>query len=283
MEVLRQITQWFGLVISHAYFKVFFTKQIYSGPLKAICLPFISCHSCPLGVFSCPIGTIQHYVIIRKIPLVLMGHLGLILIAVGRMVCGWLCPAGLLQDLAYKIKSVKIKLPRSLGYFRYVSLIVFTLFLPFIDGQAWFCRFCPVGTLEATLPWVTWNPVNPVFNMRTIDISALGWVFFFKILVLLAVVGMVFFFKRPFCRILCPLGLIFAPFNKLSLIRMEITDRSKCSNCNHCLKNCPMELKVSDNPNAGECIRCLKCTKCSKVKLSIGNLNEEPYVQNFKQ
>jgi polyferredoxin len=213
--------------------------------------------------------------IIRQIPFVLMGHLFLILIAVGRMICGWLCPFGLLQDLAYRIKTAKIMLPGLLGYLKYVTLILLTVILPFADGRAWFCRFCPSGTLEAAIPWVLWNPVNPVFGQPTVDMIALGWFFVLKILILLGIILLVIISKRPFCRIFCPLGLLFAPFNKLSLIRMEIRDSSLCNKCNACRKICPMEIKISDDPNAGECIRCLKCTKCSNVKINIGNLNKK--------
>jgi len=85
-------------------------------------MPFFTCHSCPMAVYSCPIGTIQHYMIIRQLPFIVLGHLILVLAAVGRMVCGWVCPVGLVQDLTYKAKTPKIKISKKWNYFKYVTL-----------------------------------------------------------------------------------------------------------------------------------------------------------------
>ncbi|HUW23935.1 MAG TPA: 4Fe-4S binding protein [bacterium] len=275
MEFLRRITQIFGFVISHAYLRIVATKQIYQGPLKATCIPFVTCHACPAAVFSCPLGTIQHYMVIRQIPYVLLGHLGILLVAVGRMACGWLCPVGLFQDLMYKIKSEKIKIPHRLDYFKYATLLGLVILIPYLHGEAWFCKLCPPGTLEAAIPWILWNPINLEFQQPTVDIATIGLLFFIKIAILVVFVVFIVISKRPFCRVLCPLGLIFSIFNRFSLIRMKVENASKCSDkCNLCLKDCPMEIKIYEDPNSSECIRCLKCTKCKKVKVGIGNLNE---------
>ena len=274
MNTLRRITQICGFVISHAYLRVFSTKQIYQGPLKAICVPFFTCHACPAAIFSCPIGTIQHYMVLRQFPWVLFGNLFLILITVGRMVCGWLCPVGLVQDLMYKIKVAKVKLPHWLYYLKYPSIIFLVIFIPYFHSLEWFCKICPPGTLEAAIPWVLWNPINPEFQQREIDVSALGLFFVTKIIIFLVFVWLTTISKRAFCRILCPLGVIFSVFNRFSIIRMKVDNLHPCNpKCTLCLKNCPMDIKISDNPNSGQCIRCLKCTICKKVKIGIGDLN----------
>lgn len=275
MEIIRRLTQIFGFVISHAYLRVFARKQIYQGPLKAICVPFFTCHACPAAVFSCPIGTIQHYMVIRQFPWIELGHLGIILIAVGRMVCGWLCPVGLLQDLMYKIRTAKVKIPNWLYYFRYPSILFLVIFIPYFHGEEWFCKICPPGTLEAAIPWVVWNPVNPEFQQPAINIATLGLFFVTKIIILLVFFWLVIISKRAFCRILCPLSVIFGIFNRFSIIRMKVENPQSCKpECTLCLKNCPMEIRIPDNPNSSECIRCLKCTKCKKVTIGIGDLTK---------
>ena len=49
----------------------------------------------------------------------------------GRLVCGWLCPFGLIQDLLHKIPFVKkvrdFKGDRQLRYLKYIILIVFVI------------------------------------------------------------------------------------------------------------------------------------------------------------
>lgn len=71
------------------------------------------------------------------------------------------------------------------------------------------------------------------------------------------------FSKRPFCRTTCPLGAIFALFNRSSLFRMVVDDQ-KCTLCNQCLKDCPVDIKIYEGSNSPECIRCLKCIDSCK-------------------
>jgi polyferredoxin len=69
--------------------------------------------------------------------------------------------------------------------------------------------------------------------------------------------------KRPFCRTTCPLGATFALFNKISLFQM-VTFEDKCTLCNKCLKDCPVDIKVYEGANSPECVRCLKCIDSCK-------------------
>jgi polyferredoxin len=279
MEIIRRISQLFGFIISHSYLKFLDTKQVYQGPFKANCVPFFSCHACPAAVFSCPIGTLQHYAVIRMAPWAELGSLGLILIAVGRMVCGWLCPFGLLQDLLYKIKSIKVKIPKWTHNFRYFIFIFMVLLIPYLHGELTFCHFCPVGTLEAAIPWVVWDPISREYGLPVIDPTTIGFQFCMKIFIFVVLIVFMVISKRPFCRVLCPLSVILSVFNRFSLVRMTVEKRHLCrKSCTLCLNGCPMELKVSDDPNSGECIRCLKCTKCKKVKIGIGYL-KDPVIQ----
>jgi polyferredoxin len=64
--------------------------------------------------------------------------------------------------------------------------------------------------------------------------------------------------KRPFCRVICPIGAIYAPFNKVSLLRMTLKTRA-CRGCTLCTKVCPMNISVYEDPNQLECIRCFEC------------------------
>ncbi|MFH1941436.1 MAG: hypothetical protein ABIL68_04970 [bacterium] len=79
-----------GGILANSYYKVIATKTIYDGPLKAGCVPFLNCHACPFAVSSCPIGMLQHFAAIRKLPFLLLGFLGVIGITFGRAACGWL-------------------------------------------------------------------------------------------------------------------------------------------------------------------------------------------------
>ena len=145
--------------------------SIYKGPGKFICLPGLNCYSCPGALGSCPIGSLQAVIGSRsyRFSFYVAGFLLLFGALFGRLVCGWLCPFGLVQDLLYKIPFVKKlrRLPgdRWLKYLKYVILAGFVIVLPLTvldivgQGQPWFCKYiCPSGTLFAGIPLIASNP-----------------------------------------------------------------------------------------------------------------------------
>jgi ferredoxin-type protein NapH len=270
--MLRRILQIFGTILPNSYLPVIWKKVIYQGQLKGICAPLFNCYACPLAVVHCPIGAIQHFMAVSKIPYYIIGYLSLIGLAVGRMACGWICPFGFFQDLMAKIKirKRKFRFPSYLGYLRYVSLALLVIILPLITHEHWFSKLCPWGAIEAGIPWGLWNPNDPNFLALTPANSLIrdiiGGAYYLKIAILAGFLGLMLFFKRPFCFLACPLGAIFSLFNKISIIRLGV-DTEACDKCNKCLRNCPAGLKVYEDPNNLSCIRCLECTKCDKVKL----------------
>lgn len=265
LEILRRISQFIGLLGANSYFNFFKTKDIYRGELKGVCFPLLNCYACPLAISSCPIGTFQHFSAKHKIPFYLIGYLGVISMFVGRMACGWICPFGLFQDLMWKVKIKKLTLPKYLPYIKYAVLIVLVGILPFITAEHWFSRICPWGTLEAAIPWAIWD--KEIWNPNTGSMSyirdMIGWLYGLKISVLVVFLVSVLFYKRVFCRVLCPLGAFFSIFNRFSLFRMKVDD--SCIQCNRCQKICPMDIKVYEAPNQTDCIRCLKCIDCKSV------------------
>lgn len=250
--------------LTNGYVIGFLQGKIYPGQLKSICVPGLNCYSCPGALGACPVGALQSVLTSRTFDfsyyvvgfLLMVGALG------GRFVCGWLCPFGLIQDLLYKIPFVKKlkKLPgdRYLRYLRYVVLAVFVFLLPLFirdivgQGKPWFCTYiCPSGTLTAGIPLVLMNPALQ---------SAAGALFNWKLLVLLAVVLLSVLTYRPFCRYLCPLGAIYAPFNKFALYRYRI-DKKECTGCKACRKACKLDIPVYEAPNSADCIRCGDCRR----------------------
>ena len=88
--------------------------------------------------------------------------------------------------------------------------------------------------------------------------EAAGWLFSWKLLVLVTVVVLSVKLPRPFCRYLCPLGAVYGAFNPVSLFRLRI-EESACIACGRCRKACPMDIEVWKKPNSMECIRCGAC------------------------
>ena len=135
----RRIRLWVQLGVSaltNGYASGFVGGKIFTGPSKAYCVPGLNCYSCPGALGSCPIGALQAVLGSRdyRFAFYLTGFFMMIGAVLGRFVCGWLCPFGLVQDLLYKIPFVKKlkKLPgdRWLKWLKYVLLIGFVILLP---------------------------------------------------------------------------------------------------------------------------------------------------------
>ena len=266
----RRLVQIVSTVITNPHWPSAFARAIYQGRLKAFCVPSLNCYSCPLAVFACPVGAIQNiFAQIRPsiatgayhVGLYVIGILGVVGSAVGRMACGWICPFGMLQDLLHKIPTPKIEIPRFLSYFKYVVLAVMVVILPlmvvdaFGYGEVWFCKYlCPAGTLEAGIPMVLLNP-----SLQ----GQIGFQFWFKVSILVIFIGLMIPIKRPFCRTTCPLGAIYSFFNKFSVLKLSVS--SDCIECDRCYEICPMSIRIYENPNDKDCIRCLDCRKVCPV------------------
>ncbi|MFW6401206.1 MAG: 4Fe-4S binding protein [Desulfohalobiaceae bacterium] len=266
---IRRWIQILATVLSNAWLLFPFTRTIYQGKLKSICVPGLNCYSCPAAVGSCPLGSLQTFFANLRpslasanyhFGLYVIGFLGLIGTLVGRMPCAWVCPFGFLQELIHKIPSPKIEISGILSWGKYLALALLVVLLPlfavdmFGYGENWFCKYlCPAGTLEAGLPMISLQP-----QLR----GALGWVFTLKMLILAALLLAMVFIRRPFCRTLCPLGAIYSLFNRASLFRM-VHHPDNCVLCKECYRNCPMGVRFYEGGNQKDCIRCLRCMRFS--------------------
>jgi len=250
--------------LTNGYLLGFAKGRIYQGSSKRLCVPGLNCYSCPGAVGSCPIGSLQAVIGSRdfQVSFYVIGFLMIVGSLMGRFVCGWLCPFGLVQDLLHKIPFVKKlrKVPgdRYLRYLKYIVLVVFVIGLPMLlagvggYGTPWFCKLiCPSGTLLGGIPLVSTNP-----GLQ----KTIGFLFGWKMGILVLIVVLSAMIYRPFCRYLCPLGAIYGLFNRFSLYRLEV-DSGKCNGCRKCRRTCGMDVKVWENPNSAECIRCGKCVQ----------------------
>ena len=252
----RRWIQLYAALLYNAHLKGFIQGEIYTGPLKNLCVPGLNCYSCPGAVGACPLGSLQNALAASTVrgPWYVLG----ILLTLGRTVCGFLCPMGLLQELIHRVPTPKIpkgKATRVLSYGKYVTLGLLAVAVPIYFGAQQlplpaFCKYiCPQGVLEGAIPLAAVNA-----GIR----SALGQLFTWKLFVLIAVVVLSVLFYRPFCKWICPLGAFYALMNKVSLLGIRV-DACKCVSCGTCSKVCQMDVDVVRAPNHAECIRCGKC------------------------
>jgi ferredoxin-type protein NapH len=241
--------------------------QIYRGELKQVCTPGLNCYSCPAAVTSCPMGALQLFLGGAKhsIGLFIAGFLLAIGALFGRLICGYVCPMGFLQDLLYKIKVPKFK-PRFkyARYIKYVVLGLFAMILPFIIrdelsglGSPWYCALiCPSGTIFGAVPLIA---VNEFLR------EMLEWRFILKATIAAGIIISSVFVFRLFCRVLCPLGAVYALFNRFAVFKMKC-DKEKCTDCGKCRDACHIHINPAEQPNSPECVRCRGCVSACKMK-----------------
>lgn len=252
----------------------FFKGTIYTGKLKSVCVPGLNCYSCPGATNACPIGALQAQLGGWKhgFAFYTAGLLIFFGVIFGRLICGFLCPFGFIQDLLNRARTKKLRVPiktdKALRYLKYGFLAAFVILLPiFLVDQyglstPWFCKLvCPAGTLEGGVPLVLANA-----DLR----ASVGWLFSWKVLLLIGTITLSLFISRPFCKYVCPLGAIYSLFNRVSFYRMKF-DEEKCTHCGACSRKCPMNIDVPHDLDGPECIRCNECKHiCPHKAISSG-------------
>jgi ferredoxin len=186
-----------------------------------------------------PIGQVVIFALSFLIPLVIFG----------RVLCGFVCPMGLVQDGLDEARqaaraggiAMNDKLRGRLAVIKWVFVM---LFLTMCFAGLDFCNVCPVLTL------------SPGFSGFKTSVYIGGFLMIF------ALVGS--FFKRRFFCAVCPLGLIMGLFYKASLFRLK-KDCTACTECGACYAACPMSIKeiyTEREKRDVTSINCIMCGEC---------------------
>jgi polyferredoxin len=211
-------------------------------------------------------------------------------VLIGKSMCGWVCPFGLVQDLLGFVKRKQMEFSlrshQSMIYLKYVIVVV-ALFVSvtFSAAQAMgvgagyssalgvlvkvpFTAFSPAETLFAALPSGVQNFSSAIVQKPFLDVlgglagvSPLFWVSFAFMIIVLVLAA---FVPRGWCKYFCPHGAIMAVLNKFSFIGLR-RDPVRCEKggCRLCVAACPMRVPILDLPwekfSHEECIYCLKC------------------------
>ena len=143
-------------------------------------------------------------------------------LAFGRVFCSGVCPLGAIQELT---AIYPVKLPRKvetvLSVIPWLYLGLAILFSA-TNSQFIICRY---------------DPFVGIFRM-----DAPSTMIVFGVLLLLA--GL--FINRPYCRFLCPYGVLLNIFSRFSSKHLTITP-AECINCKLCEESCPYNAIVPSN------------------------------------
>ena len=210
-----------------------------------------------LGGCLCPLGAVQYLALPEAIngqKVVFVAMLGipvLVALLLGRVYCGWICPAGALQELVHYSRAA-VSIPpawdhrlKALKYFALVALIAVVR----ITGEAVFKDL---------------DPFKAAFNIGGETVAIVGLA-----VVLIASV----FVYRPWCRYLCPVAVVFGIASRLGISHLGI--RPSCVSCKQCEKACgvqALEIGANGKPeiDAAECLACGMCQEACR-RNALGN------------
>jgi ferredoxin len=107
---------------------------LFGFKFRKACSPGFNCHGCPWATFACPVGVTAFGSAMRRIPIFALGSILFIGALVGRLMCGFVCPFGLLQDLLHRIPTRKFRLPTWTRLIKYAALALLVFIFPYLLG-----------------------------------------------------------------------------------------------------------------------------------------------------
>ncbi len=186
-----------------------------------------------------------------SIPAVVFGFVFFVGLAIvgNKLVCGWACPFGVLQELIFSLPILKrFKRNRKVPFWISNSIRggLFLLFLLMLFGI--------IGGKKGFVIYHFVNPFN-VFNLK-FELPTIA------VTVILAL-GLSFAVYRPFCQFICPFGFVSWLAERFSLVRVLI-DHDRCNQCGACAKACPLPSAqhiVEGRRFATDCYSCARCLR----------------------
>ncbi|MCW3980907.1 MAG: 4Fe-4S binding protein [Candidatus Bathyarchaeota archaeon] len=211
-----------------------------------------------------------------------------------RLLCGWACPFGFVQDLLGYVKRRHMQIsPRThkdlvyvkygiLGVVLFISVTISASTLVGIGSgymnalgvfaKAPFNVLSPHDTLFAVLPTMAYNAFSAEAPFQDVlgGLAALTPLFWTRLFILGFVLVFAVYAPRSWCRYLCPVGAAMAIMSHFSFlgIRRDVVHCTKES-CHRCVEVCPMKVPILDLPwekfTHPECTYCLECVDACKT------------------
>lgn len=285
IQVVRFLVQAIVFVLINA--------RIFGVAPISVPVPFLQPSGSPFtvvrGAYDDFEGGLSH----SEFPFLALGVTLLTAITVGKLLCAWACPFGLVQDVVAalfnkKPRALSEKKARQLRDIKW-GVLGFTLLWCFVNGSrrataaryaeeegfendyprwtlrdAPFSTLSPAATLFAYVPWLAmWNP------SAIIGAGIIAWI---KLGLLAGFLVAAATVPRFFCRFVCPMGAVFEPFTKFKALKIRRDKNLTASGFNSIMeKCCPMGVSQTDanedspivaHPN---CIHCGRCTAASPL------------------
>lgn len=180
----------------------------------------------------------------------------------GRMWCAYICPVGGLPELASRSLNDRWKIEyRALPQvpIRYGYFSVFVMLMPMLGISA--CTLCNFITVPRLIEAFNGDSRGIAFLFSAVGLVNLG---------LLLLLGFFASKGRAYCQFLCPIGALDGLVNrlgaKLKFTRRIRVERSRCTGCNICARNCMTgAIQMVDRIAVVDQLSCMSCHECVDV------------------
>jgi ferredoxin len=203
---------------------------------------------------------------------ILLGFLGMAWIGT-KLVCGWACPVGVLQELFFRIPKIDRSRIGKIPFWvsNMVRVTIFILFILILMG--WIFGFQDQSLYRYFNPFKLFD-----WNFRVTGL-----------LTILVIFALSVFIYRPYCMFACPFGLLSWAVQHFSLYKIRI-DTKTCVDCQKCVRICPTGaagayLEAKDfKADCFACGRCLSvCPTGSLRFMGPGSLVPAPKRRNTQR
>ncbi|MCK5825377.1 MAG: 4Fe-4S binding protein [Ichthyobacteriaceae bacterium] len=202
------------------------------------------------GIISSFQNTYLYIIGVNSVWPAIVLFLGVIVITYfyGKVFCGWVCYLGAIQEFIHISKFKVLQSEKAQIIMRRVRYVIFGLLIIQLS-------------LTQSIEWCKMGPFKVIFNLFSPNIT--GYV----LMVVLLVSSL--FIHRPFCKMVCPAGLIFGWVTKIpGAAILGIND--SCAGCKTCNTACEINAITRDGKTSKldnqECIMCGSCMDDCKIK-----------------
>lgn len=196
--------------------------------------------------------------------------------------CGWACPLGAIQGAIHSTAAAIIDRVGPLRALRRRSTRFFSRpggLGRKLDRVLQYGRFLVLGWAligAAVYGYMVFRDVDPwiaLVNVTEFEVSL-------AFTILLVVLVLSIFVKRPFCRYACPLGATQGLISKASPIAIQ-RDAEACLGCDLCNRACPMNIPVNQRTRVTDstCLACLECVGACPSQDALGVRLSLPIIQ----
>jgi polyferredoxin len=217
-------------------------------------------------------------------------------LVIGRALCSWICPIGLLHEVASpRRKEGRITIYRNAKY----VLLLFAILMGSAIGVQKVTVPSDASELEALLgsssssPMTVLDPSSLIFDflprlvqmavakpiqqftvetlLSVLQLPSMAWI---RIAALVLIVIGASYVPWFWCKYACPSGAAQALASRFSVLHVR-RELHKCVNCRRCQKACPMNIPILQedwraisNPECTLCLRCVEECRNRALKVS---------------